>query len=155
MINGAATLPHNATTMAAAVEALGAEFGTPRKVANEDGAVARDSLMHTARQARAERRVTSVLRIGKMQEEEAIAEGADQGKAPPDTRELRPRFPGQGTGDKDQGAICWSLPGEEPVIANEVSGTNQVTSARRLERRAIKRTGEERWQRHGHVQEEW
>ena len=48
-INGAVISPHNATTMATAVEALGAEFSTPRKAANEAGAVARDSPVHAAR----------------------------------------------------------------------------------------------------------
>ena len=86
-INGAATLPHDATTMATAVEALGVEFGTPREASNEGRAVAWDSLVHTVRQARAARRGTLVLCINEMQEEAVITGGLDKGKAPPDTRE--------------------------------------------------------------------
>ena len=73
--------------MPTAMEVLGAEFGTPRKAANEAEAVTRDSPVHAARRARVARHGTLVLRVNETQEEVAIAEEADEGKVPPDTRE--------------------------------------------------------------------
>ena len=91
-IDGATTSPHDARTMATAMEALDTELRTPRKAANEAGAVARNLLVNPARQGRAARRGTSVLRVNETQEEASIPEVEDKGRAPPNTREeLRQR----------------------------------------------------------------
>ena len=99
VINSAATLPHGATTMTTAVEALGAEFGTPRKAANKAGAMAQDLLVHAARRVRTARWVTLLQRVNKTQEEASIAEGVDKGEDHPDTREEVLRQAKSGTRD--------------------------------------------------------
>ena len=60
-IDGATTSPNDVTTMATAVEALGAELGTPRKAENKAREVARDLPVNAARRARAAKHRTSVL----------------------------------------------------------------------------------------------